>query len=224
VNLFSFRPRDLRLPAGWVRLLALGLGLAGAEIFAPTQTRAQVGVTRDGRIVPDFAAIARGALVTLPVPPPWEGNRDVSVWTVDDLKAEFAKLTDTPPRINSVRSEFLRPGHPWLVAFNRWFRAAQKPLKMHFEYQVWDCDNYANGFVAFADLLALQAGELRGSLCIGWATVSYQYPFAGIRAGGAHAVVIVGTSQGLFVLEPQGGMMVPLRDFPNRDTIEEVFF
>jgi len=191
----------------------------------PTGTRAEAGeVGQKGRIVPDFTAIARGALVMLPAPPEWEANRDVAVWTVDDITAEFAKLTDTPPRINSLRSRFLRSDHTWLVAFNRWFRAAQKPLKMHFQDQVWDCDNYANCFVAFADLLALRAGETRGSFCIGWATVSYQYPFAGIRAGGAHAVVIVGTSKGLFVLEPQDGVMVPLREFPNRDTIEEVFF
>lgn len=215
MNLFLLLLRNLRPSAGWRRSFSLGLVLAGAALVARAQ---------EGKIVPDFAAIARGALVTLPAPPSWEGNREVAVWTVDDLKAEFAKLTDTPPRINSLRSQFLRSDHTWLVAFNRWFRTAQKPLKMHFQDQVWDCDNYANCFVAFADLLALRAGELRGSLCIGWATVSYQYPFAGIRAGTAHAVVIVGTSKGLFVLEPQGGMLVSLREFPNRDTIEEVFF
>jgi hypothetical protein len=179
---------------------------------------------KDGKIVPDFAAIARGALITLPPPPAWGLNRDVSVWTVDDLKNEFARHTDTPPRINSLRPRLLRSDHAWLVDFNKWFRAAQKPLKMHFQNQVWDCDNYANCFVAFADLLALRAGESRGSFCIGWATVTYQYPFAGIRAGGGHALVVVGTSKGLFMLEPQDGTMVALRDFPNRDTIEEVFF
>lgn len=199
------------------RLLAGLLGVVGT-------LGAQPAVGRDGKIVPDFAAIARNALVTLPPPPAWASNREVSVWTIDDLKAEFAKLTDTPPRINSLRPRLLRSDHTWLLDFKKWFRAAQKPLKMHFQDQVWDCDNYANCFVAFADLLALKAGESRGSFCIGWATVTYQYAFAGIRAGGGHALVIVGTSQGLFMLEPQDGTMVALKDFPNRDTIEEVFF
>ena len=177
-----------------------------------------------GRIVPDLAALARQALITLPPPPAWEQNRDTTVWTFDDLKAEFSKVTDTPPHVNSIRPKLLRADHGWLVEFKGWFRRIQKPLKIRYEDQVFDCDDYANCFVAFADLLALKAGETRGSLCIGWATVAYEHAFAGIRAGGAHAVVIVGTSQGLFIVEPQDGTTVALRDFPNRHTIVDVYF
>jgi hypothetical protein len=184
--------------------------------------RAQAGGV--GRLVPDRAAIAQQTMLTLPAPPAWEKTFDASVSTVDDVKAEFAKLTDTPPRVNSLRAKMLRPDHAWLVEFKRWFAKLQKPLKMHFEDQLWDCDNYADAFVTFADLLTLRAGEVRGSLGIGWASVTYQTAFAGIRAGGVHAVVIIATTQGLFILEPQDGTMVALRDFPNRDTIEEVYF
>jgi hypothetical protein len=183
-----------------------------------------LGAETVGKIVPDFAAIARNALVTLPAPPSWKLNQGASLWTLDDVKAEFAKLTDTPPRVTSMRPQLLRADHGWAMEFRKWFLAAQKPMKMRFQEQLWDCDNYANGFVAFADLLALKEGEMRGSFCVGWATVSYQHAFAGIGVGGAHAVVIVGTTKGLFVLEPQDGTMVAMKDFPNRDTIEEVFF
>lgn len=176
------------------------------------------------RIVPDFAAIAREAMIALPAPPPWDTKQTASVWTIDDIKAEFARVTDTPPRVNYVRSKLLRPEHTQLVEFKSWFRKLEKPLKIRFVDQLWDCDNYANCFVAFADLLSLRAGETRGSVCIGWASVFYRFKFAGIRAGGAHAVVVVGTSQGLFIIEPQDGTMVALRDFPNRHTIEEVYF
>jgi hypothetical protein len=92
-----------------------------------------------------------------------------------------------------------------------------------FEGEQWDCDNYANCFVTFADLLALRSGESRGTLGVGWATVYYRRPFAGIE-GGAHAVVIAATGEGLFVIEPQDGTMVPIEKFPNRDTIEAVYF
>jgi hypothetical protein len=176
------------------------------------------------RIVPDFAAITREAMIALPAPPPWDTKQTALVWTIDDIKAEFARVTDTPPRVNYVRSKLLRPEHAQLVEFKSWFRKLEKPLKIRFVDQLWDCDNYANCFVAFADLLSLRAGETRGSVCIGWASVFYRFKFAGIRAGGAHAVVVVGTSQGLFILEPQDGTMVALRDFPNRHTIEEVYF
>lgn len=215
--------RLVRDRAGW-RRTAYGLGVAGLLLLgAAPGARAQAG-TRAGRIKPDFTALARETVVTLPPPPPWDAAAPATVWTIDDVKAELAKVTDTPPRVNFLRPKLLRPDHGQMVDFTGWFRTLEKPLKIRFVDQLWDCDNYANCFVAFADLLALKAGETRGSIAIGWATVFYRFGFAGIRPGGAHAVVIVGTSKGLHIIEPQDGTMVALRDFPNRHTIEEVYF
>lgn len=197
--------------------------LYGVLLFGFGAAPAQ-GDSKVGRIKPDFTALAREAMVTLPPPPAWDPKQTATVWTVDDVTAEFAKVTDTPPHVNFLRSKLLRPDHAQLVDFKTWFHKIEKPLKIRFVDQLWDCDNYASCFVAFADLLALKAGETRGSVCIGWATVFYRFSFAGIHAGGAHAVVIVGTSKGLFIVEPQDGTMVALRDFPNRHTIEEVYF
>jgi len=203
---------------GFVRAVA-----CGALILAAAMDQAR-GDSSVGRIKPDFAALAREAMVTLPPPPPWDPLQTATVWTIDDVTAEFAKVTDTPPRVNFLRTKLLRPDHAQLVEFKGWFHKAERPLKIRFVDQLWDCDNYAGCFVAFADLLALKAGETRGSVCIGWASVFYRFGFAGVHAGGGHAVVIVGTSQGLFIIEPQDGTMVALRDFPNRHTIEEVYF
>jgi hypothetical protein len=205
------RPRATRSPAAllvWTLLLA---------VTAPGRADA-------GKVAPDFASLARRAITTLPAPPPWDAKQPASTWTMDDLTAEFAKVSDHVPRINSLRTTLLRPEHAWFVDLNKWFGKVQKPLQIRFVDQLWDCDNYANCFVAFADVVGLQAGETRGSFCIGWATVYYRVAFGGIRAGGGHAVVIVGTSKGLFIVEPQDGTLVPLAKFPNRDTIEEVFF
>jgi hypothetical protein len=221
-TLRAYLLRSDRTHAGRWRT-AVGLLLAGG-FFVAGSPSTLADNSSVGRIVPDLATLARQALISLPPPPAWGKNHDSTVWTVDEIKTEFGKITDTPPRVNSIRGKLVRADHRWLVDFKGWFRSVQKPLKIHFEDQLFDCDNYANCFVAFADLLALQAGESRGSFCIGWATVHYRNRFAGIRAGGAHAVVMVGTTQGLFVLEPQDGTMVALRDFPNRHTIEEVYF
>lgn len=174
------------------------------------------------KIRPDFAALAKQASVTLPPPPAWVPANDAATWTVDDLQRELARVTDTPPKLNTLRTRLLRPPHRWAVDFKKWFSNVQKELKIEFRNQLWDCDDYANCFVAFADLLAMKAADTRGDLCIGWATVYYRRAFAGIRAGGAHAVVIIGTDEGLFVLEPQDGTIVPLGRFPNRHTIEEL--
>lgn len=202
----------------------IGRCVAGGVLWASAVLCRADPASAAGRIVPDFAALAREAMLTLPAPPPWDTTQTATLWTIDDIKAEFARITDTPPRVNFVRSKLLRPEHTQLMDFKGWFRKLEKPLQIHFVDQLWDCDNYANCFVAFADLLSLRAGETRGSVCIGWATVFYRFKFAGIRAGGAHAVVIVGTSKGLFVIEPQDGTMIALREYPNRHTIEEVNF
>jgi hypothetical protein len=177
-----------------------------------------------GKVVPDFAALARDAMTTLPAPPVWDMTQPAAPWTIDDIKAELAKITDHPPRVNSLRTNLLRPEHAWFSDLSTWFQKAHKPLKIRYVNELWDCDNFANCFVAFADVIALRGGETRGSLCIGWAIVHYKYSFAGARAGITHAVVIVGTSKGLYMVEPQSGMMTALRKFPNRDTIDDIFF
>lgn len=214
--------RSATLRFGVVGLPSYAAALLVLVFLAPAGLRAEP-FDRAFHVTPQLEALARRALVTLPTPPPWDTTGDFGAWTIDDIKAEFAKVTDTPPQINFMRTKFLRPDHAWMLRFKSWFRSLEKPLRIRYEDQLWDCDNYANCFVTFADLLALKSGETRGTFCIGWATVYYRRPFAGVR-GGAHAIVIVGTSKGLFVIEPQDGTIAALKDFPNRNTIESVYF
>lgn len=214
-TLLPARPRPARRRAAAALLLALAW-----PVLAP----AQPAPARSGRVNPALAALAQQTLVRLPAPPAWDASVPATVWTIDDLRAEFDRITDTPPQVNHLHNRFLLADHDWMNRFRTWFRRLERPLKIRYEDEVWDCDNYANLFVTLADLLSLQAGETRGSFCIGWASVYYRRAFAGVGAGGAHAVVLVGTSRGLYVIEPQNGTMVPLQEFPNRHTIEEVYF
>lgn len=176
------------------------------------------------KIVPDFTALAREAMATLPPPPALVRQPDAALWTLDDLTGELAKFTSNLPRMNSVRTQFLRADHAWFLAMSEWFRKIQKPLHIRYVDELFDCDNYANCFVAFADLMALKAGENRASFCIGRATVYYRVAHAGVRAGTGHALVMVGTNKGFFLLDPQDGMIVSLAKFPNRDSIDEISF
>ncbi len=208
------RPSPFFCLRSGARLLAACLLAAGAA-FA--------GAERSGRLSPDVESLAKGAFVRLPPPPVWSAVDSSGLWSADEIRAAFARVTDTPPQINHVRAEFLRPRADWLREFKGWFARLERPLRLRFEGEQWDCDNYANCFVTFADLLVLRSGEGRGTLGVGWATVYYRRPFAGITEG-AHAVVIAATGEGLFVIEPQDGTMVPLEKFPNRDTIEAVYF
>ena len=207
------RPLIAALSGGASLMMLLCLGAPGVGHSA----------TRSGGLSPEATQMAQQVMITLQPPPDWNTAEPATISTIDEIKAEFAKVTDTPPQVNYVRTRFLRPDKAWVTRFKSWFRSLEKPLRMRYENQLWDCDNYANCFVAFADILALKSGESRAAFCVGWATVFYQRPFAGIRSG-AHAVVIVGTKEGLFVIEPQDGTMVSLREFPNRHTIENVYF
>lgn len=213
------RPPGAPRPAGRARRWRAGLALAVA-LGALAAVAHAAG--RTGELSPAATAQLRQAMVRLPPPPAWDKAADARPWTLDDLRAAFARVTDTPPEVDALHHTFLVPDEKWLKQFRGWFRTLEKKLDFHYEDQVWDCDNYANAFVAFADLLTLGAGE-SGRVCIGWASVEYQTPFAGVGLG-AHAVVIAGTRQGLYVIEPQNGTMVPLREFPNRDTIVAVYF
>jgi hypothetical protein len=217
-------PPLLRSSAGslWPGARRRASAAALACLLAATQP-ASAESERSGRLTPDVESLAKGAFVRLPPPPAWDAEDAAGVWTAEEIRAAFARATDTPPQINHVRAEFLRPRAQWLREFKTWFAKLERPLKLRFEGEQWDCDNYANCFVTFADLLALRSGESRGTLGVGWATVYYRRPFAGIE-GGAHAVVIAATGEGLFVIEPQDGTMVPIEKFPNRDTIEAVYF
>ena len=175
------------------------------------------------RVVPDFAALARHATTVLPSPPPWLARSRGAIWTIEQITAAIAQVTSRPPQINYVRSNFVCPDHRWLLAYVDWFGYLQKPLGIRFRDVQFDCDKFSRCFAALADLLAIQAGESRGTIAVGWAIVFNDKAFAGIAAGGAHSVVIVGTSQGLYVVEPQNGTIVALRDYPNRDSILAVY-
>jgi len=204
--------RSLPLRAG----LAVGLAFAfGAHVWA-----ASAPVEH---IAPNMAALAGQPMTTLPPPPPWVAGPSTSQWTIQQVMAEFKGATAKPPPITYARLTFVRPDHQWLLAFVKWFRKLEKPLNMHYEDELFDCDKYSRCFVAFADLLAQKGGETRGSLYVGWATVFNDRSFGDIEAGGMHAVVIVGTSQGLFVVEPQNGSIVPFDRYPNRDGLAALY-
>lgn len=197
---------------GLVMALALGGAVGGRASEAVEQVK------------PDLAALARLRQVTLPPLPEYVRDPAVKLWTVDEITAEFSKVTDRVPTVNSASEAFVRPDHRWLVSFNAWFMRLQKSLKLDFRNQVWDCDDFARCFVAFANMAALHAGETRGSICAGWATVANSHSFGGVQGSsiGGHAIVVVGTSAGLFVIEPQSGDMAALSEYPNRDGFADV--
>jgi hypothetical protein len=191
--------------------LFLAATLAGIGANAPVD-----------RITPNIEALAHQPMIVMPLPPKWTAAKASSI-SIDDLIADFNKSSSKPPPINYTRRAFIRPDHEWLISFVKWFRKLGSSLDLHYEDELFDCDKYARCFVAFADLLAHKGGETRGSICVGWAVVFNTAPFAGIEAGISHSIVVIDTDKGLFVIEPQNGTMVPIDEYPNRDSLLAVY-
>jgi len=175
------------------------------------------------RIDPDVSALAGQPMTVLPPPPAWIALPPGPAWTIAQVAADFRAVTAKPPPIIYVRPTFVRPDYRWLLAYVKWFRSLHKPLHLEYQDDVFDCDKFSRCFVAFANLLAEKSGESRGPICVGWATVFNDREFAGVAAGGRHAVVIVNTTAGLIVVEPQTGSVVPLSGYPNRDTLQAFY-
>lgn len=199
------------------RLMSFSAGLASLALVASLRA-----AEAPARVEPDLIALAKLATISLPPPPAWPSGGPAANWSVEDFQGEFAKHSDRMPRIIHSRVSFVRPQHAWLISFVEWFNRLQKALKFTYRDEVWDCDDFARCFVSFADMVALGSGESRGSICLGWATVFNRRAFGGVSAGGGHAVVVVGTSEGLFVIEPSSGKIVALGKYPNRDDFEDV--
>jgi hypothetical protein len=196
------------------------VGIAGLALACdPARLAADESIDH---VSPDVAALAKAPMILLPFPPKWVATPS-SKASIEDVIAEFGKVTSKPPTIYYTGRTFVRMDREWLLDYVRWFRKLGSSLNIRYEDQLFDCDKYSRCFVAFADLLARKGGETRGSICVGWALVFNDQDFAGITAGGAHSVVIIGTVNGILVIEPQNGTIVPLAEYPNRNSILAVY-
>jgi hypothetical protein len=175
-----------------------------------------------GYLVPDEAGLAKGAGVSLPEAPAWIPAPGTPLCSIEVIEADLGRSCDAHPQMIHQARAFVRPDQRWLVAYVKWFAKLERPLHLQFTDEAFDCDKYSRCFVAFADLLALKAGEKRASVSVGWVSVLNDEAYGGVEAGGGHALVIAETSDGLFIIEPQTGVMTPLAKYPNRNRLQRV--
>ena len=105
--------------AGQMLVLVLALGVLALKAGVPVE-----------RVVPNVAALSRQPMTALPPPPLWVSGPQMALWTVDDVAAEFRKVTAAPPQIVHGALAFVRPDHRWFVAYVRWFQLLGKPLNL----------------------------------------------------------------------------------------------
>ena len=141
------------------------------------------------------------------------GENRTRVETVTRIKT----LTGVVPQ---YRDSLTSPiPHDWFFA-----KSTQKALRTHFwnlprySTNAFDCENFAQALVQWVCIEAAKV-RLNTSPEVWVICVKSEFPFAGI-ADGYHALSMIETDKGTFVLEPQsikdGMTFVPYSEYPNK--------
>ena len=111
-------------------------------------------------------------------------------------------------------AEYVRIKHDYFLEFNKWFMAATKRSYKDLG-DGYDCDNFAHLYKSLMSTAAYKNNSKR-EILVGVIFVAQRKDFGGIPAGKYnHALNLIGTEKGWFVIEPQTGEMCELKDYPN---------
>ena len=112
-------------------------------------------------------------------------------------------------------AEYVRIKHSYFLEFNKWFMAATKRFYLKDLGDGYDCDNFAHLYKSLMSTAAYKNNSKR-EILVGVIFVAQRKDFGGIPAGKYnHALNLIGTEKGWFVIEPQTGEMCELKDYPN---------
>ncbi|AOS43648.1 hypothetical protein Verru16b_00700 [Lacunisphaera limnophila] len=128
------------------------------------------------------------------------------------------------PRISCRFELYSAVDDAWFAEFNEWFHRELWDLGLTYRKEDWDCDDFSLALNALADLALLQAGEHPAPQLIGRLIVRQVKPWGGTPAGGVHEITLYRSGSGWYVAEPQTRAIIALRDYPNRQHIQEILF
>ena len=143
----------------------------------------------------------------------------IRVLTLDQIRAEFRAAGANWPATQHRHTEFVVADSDWFGRFLEWQHYFLWQFDHRYRREGFDCDDFSVSMMAFVDLAMLRAGLHARAAVVGRLVVSQKNPWADVRAGGKHEVVLIATDRGLTVVEPQNRWTVPLRDYPNRTHI-----
>lgn len=123
---------------------------------------------------------------------------------------------------NMEIKQFILPRHKWLQELLAVYYTMLKELNVRGKADVWDCENFSSFLNALATVRIWKSGYYDTRGAIGWMRVDAKYEWAGLPPV-MHALVFAVTEYGLLVIEPQNGQIVELKDYPNKEFIQEVF-
>ncbi len=137
--------------------------------------------------------------------------------TLQGHSKEFKKLY-----WNKKIKQFILPRHRWLKELLAVYDTMLNEINVNAKADTWDCENFSSFLNALATVRIWKAGYYDTRGAIGWMRVDAKKEWAGLPPV-MHALVFAVTEYGLLVIEPQNGQMVELKDYPNKEYIQEVF-
>ena len=117
---------------------------------------------------------------------------------------------------------FIVPHRDWIRNLTDFYLYYLKKNNLHGKADSWDCENYSSLLNSFATLIIWRAGYTDTRGAIGWLRVDAKKEWAGLPPV-MHALMFAITDEGLIIIEPQNGRKTLLKDYPNKNYIQEVF-
>lgn len=106
------------------------------------------------------------------------------------------------------------------------FQLIVKRLRMKSNTEGFDCDNFASLFKAQLQMENHLAGNSAlGEVACGILVVQQKKSFGRVMANRQlHSLIVIRTENGWQVIEPQTMRVASLEKYPNRNTVESVYF
>ena len=154
-----------------------------------------------------------------PLPPAYNVRNNRKLLTRSQVVAELRSqgINCSP---NVVDNTYIVPDHNWVAQhYYPYFQWYIHYLRVEYQAEGMDCDNYSAFYKQNMVLSNLKAGGTRYGDVPCAVMVVYQYD-----KGITHMLNLVRTNRGWFAVEPQDGIMTPLNSYRYRNNIKYVDF
>ena len=148
-----------------------------------------------------------------------------------DARSIETELADVgqilPSQIEFSDQFYILPQHEWLanefIPFSLEFFEANDVIASG---EGMDCDNAAHLFKQLLSLSNTRGGRShKGDVPCAVIKTTQLHPFGGAPGDrSTHALILLRTNEGWYVIEPQTGAISRLDSYPNREMIEWAFF
>ena len=131
-----------------------------------------------------------------------------------DIRKELKIKLFEGNRLTFFDFHYIGITHSYFEEYTKWFLNVKTNLLNGSTPESFDCDNFS---LLYKSLLstAVYKNNKDKEILVGVIMVRQKHPMLGIPAGVLHALNIVKTDMGWFVVEPQTGEFINLKDYPN---------